>query len=84
MKDIATTCVVRAVNASKFVRGRGGEGGSAMEDAGMSLQRFPDSWLQWIWGREGKGGGGEGRSDPPSKNPGYDPDRNNSIEDTAV
>jgi len=79
MKDVATTSILRAVNASKYVCGRS----FALDPLG-SLQRSADPSL--IWGRregrrkEGREGTGEGRggrdgrggerSDPKLKNPG--------------
>ena len=61
MKDVATTCVLRAVNASKYVC----EHGSAPDLAGsLQRSRAPPSL---IWGGEGeegmgrKGKGTEGR-----------------------
>jgi len=69
MKDVATTYVLRAENASKYVCGRG----STLDPAGGA----PSS----IWGRRRKGSGrerregeqegGRGKFGRPSKNPGY-------------
>ena len=59
MKDVATTSVLTAVNASKYVCDRG----SAPDPSGeLSLQSSPTIY-SWIWGggREGRGWEGRGR-----------------------
>jgi len=66
MKDVAMTCTLRAVNASKYLSGR-----SSTRDPAGETYSAPQN-PNWIWGRgrETKGGRGEGRgerSDPQAK-----------------